>query len=127
MIKKIYCFNEHRETIFRKTYRSTMGDQCIEDAVLSNKDINFIETQDLIVYKRFEPLYVCFVVQDENEMYILNLITLLMRQMGKLLEHLNEKSIIYNFRDVDRMIDNFILDGKVISMDCSSIFTSSCN
>lgn len=101
-----------------------MSDRSIEDAVLSNQDVNFVEAQDLVVYKKFESLYVCFVVEEENEMYVLNLITFLMSLMDRLLGHLNEKSFIYNFKDVSYMIDNFILDGKVVNMDCLDISTS---
>lgn len=114
MIKKIHCFNEHREAIFGKTYKPTMDDQHIENMVLSSRDTSFIESRDLIVYKKFERLYVCFVVEGENEMYVLGLITSLMDLINESLGQLNEKRLIYNFRDVDYIIDNFILDGKII-------------
>lgn len=124
MIKKILCFNLERETIFKKSYKSTLSDKEVQDDVLSNQDCNFIDAQDTIVYKRFDTIYLCFIVEDENEMYILNILVFMMSLMDRLLGHLNEKSFIYNFKDVSYMIDNFILDGKIINTDPLEISTA---
>lgn len=124
MIKKIFCFNSKREILFKKLYCSTIDDEDIINKVLSNQEINFIECKDLIVYKKIDTIYLAFVVVNENEMYILNLIVFLMNTMDKLLGNLNEKSFIYNFKDVHYLLDNFILDGKVISLDPFEISTS---
>lgn len=124
MIKKILAFNLDREIIFKKIYKEALDDSKIIKEVLSNHDNNFIDLKETIIYKRFDTIYLCFVVEDENEMYIMNLLVFMMSLMDRLLGQINEKSFIYSFKDVDYLIDNFILDGKIINIDPLEISTS---
>lgn len=125
MINKIYCFNLENETIFKKNYNSKIEDDKIRNKVLNNIESNIIELKkSTIVYKKYDSLYVCFEVQSENEIYILVVIDFLMNLFERLLGSLNEKSFIYNFKDVNYLIDNYILNGKIINLDPLEISTS---
>ena len=78
----------------------------------------------MIVHKKFDDIIVAFVASEENEMYILSLINLMMNAMDKLLGGIHQKNFIYNFKDVSYTIDNFILNGKVINLDPMDISIS---
>ena len=123
MIKKIYIFNEKFETILRRIYSETLPDEEIRQLVLSSPDCNFIQTTDSIVYKKFNSVYVCFVTENENEMYILNLINHFINIIDKILGSITCSSLICNFKDFHVILDNFIMNGKVICFDPSEIST----
>jgi hypothetical protein len=126
MINKIYCFNTENETLFKKCYKNTILDlKDIYEEVLRNSNVNFFEiNKSTIVYKRYESFYCCFEVEDENEIYILCLIDFLMNALERLLGSTSEKAFIYNFKDVNYLLDNFILNGKVINLDSLDLSTS---
>lgn len=126
MIKKIYAFNSKEETLFRRLYAATLSDGEIRACVSTTPDCSFIKGTDTIVYRQFEAFNVCFVVENENEMYILSLISYLMNLMERLFGSINEITIIYNFKDCHVLIDNFILNGKVVALDPLEI-TSACH
>lgn len=125
MINAIFLFNTRKELIIRKEYAQKFKFHEIFDLVISNIDLNFFEFGNCtLVYKKFDELIVSFIVEREDEMYILSLINLFMSAMDKLLGNLNQKSFVYNFKDVNYALDNFILNGKVINLDPLDISTS---
>jgi Clathrin adaptor complex small chain len=125
MIKKIYAFSKEGETRFRRVYSPTISDNEIRNKVIQCKGCNFIEGQDTIVFKCFNEVYVCFITENENEMYVLNLINYMMSLMDRLLGNISDASLIYNFKDCHVVIDNLICNGKVVCLDALEI-TSSC-
>lgn len=125
MIKSVLIFNINTELIIQKYYDGKINPSDVINTVKSNSDLNFCEYGQLtLIYKKFDELITVFVVLDENEMYILSLINLMMNAMDKLLGGLHHKSFVYNFKDVSFAIDNFILNGKVINLDPMDISIS---
>lgn len=125
MIKSVLIFNINTELIIQKYYDGKINPSDVINTVKLNSDLNFCEYGQLtLIYKKFDELITVFVVLDENEMYILSLINLMMNAMDKLLGGLHHKSFVYNFKDVSFAIDNFILNGKVINLDPMDISIS---
>lgn len=126
MIKKIYAFNEKGETLFRRVYAETLSDGEVRACVQSTPNCSFVKSTDTVVYRQFEGFSVCFVAENENEMYVLALISYLMNLMERLFGSVSEVTIVYNFKDCHVLIDNFILNGKVVALDPLEI-TSACH
>jgi len=117
MIKKIYAFNERGEALLKRQYGPTLDDACIRGEIASSPDCNFVKASDTIVYRRADTFYVAFVVENENEMYILSLISHLMSMIEQKLGAATESAIVYNFRDCHALLDTVILNGKIILLD----------
>ena len=125
MIKSIFIFNTNSELIIEKHYHDYLHFSKILNIIKSNRDLNFCEYEnDTIIYKKFDDLFISFVVFDENEMYILSLINLLMSAMEKLLGGINQRSFVYHFKDISYALDNFIINGKIINLDSLEISIS---
>lgn len=125
MIKKVYAFNGKQETLFRRVYSKTLTDESIRKLVVAAEPCNFIAGVDDIVYKKLDGFYVCFVVQNENEMYILAIISHLMCLFEKILGNLSEMAFIYNFKDCHSLLDGYILNGKVVALNSSEVLVGS--
>ncbi|KAI4291414.1 AP-4 complex subunit sigma-1 [Pancytospora philotis] len=121
MIKKIYGFNGDGETLFKRTYEPGITDSEIQKAVRASPDCSFVHAVDTVVYRRLGPVFICFVVAEENEMYVLALIAHFISAAERLLGEINEATLIYNFKGVHTLLDGFVLDGKVAEMDSAEL------
>ena len=125
MISKIYAFNKNNETRFRRLYRESPSDSEIRNAIYAAGNCNFTSISgQTIVYKNFGGIYVAIVSTDENEMYILNLINFIMSLIEKLIGGVSDASLVYNFKDCQILIDNMIVNGKVVNLDSQEILSS---
>jgi len=124
MINAIYIFSSEQELIFTRTYAKTMATK----DVLANSvglDCSFVEIgTETAIYKQFEDIIICFVVADENEIYVSALISMIASTIEKMLGCLDHKLLIYHFKDAYTLIDSFVVNGKVISLNPSEILSS---
>lgn len=111
MIQKILIFNEKREVRLKRTYCDVLTNEEIINIVLKEKDCNII---DNIVFKKYNSLYVCFVVENENEIYTLGLIDMFMELLTKTFSPLTELNFIYQFSTVYNLLDKIIVGGYVV-------------
>lgn len=114
MIKKVYAFNDKGETLLKRQYAPTLDDIAIRGCIITNTDCNFVKASDTIIYRRIDSFYVSFVVEHENEMYILSLISHLMHMLEQKLGAAIDSTITYNFKDCHVMLDAIILNGKFV-------------
>lgn len=121
MIKKVYVFNSDGETLLRRVYAQSLSDNTIQMAVRKSDDCNFIELEDTIVYRQYDAIYVCFMANGENEMYISALIAHFMKAADRLFGGIKESTLIYNFKDFHMLLDSMILNGKVIELDTTTM------
>jgi hypothetical protein len=112
MIKKIYIFNEHKQTRLVKTYSDTHSNTEIQSIVLSEKDTSICGD---IVFRKFNTIYICFVIENENEMYILSLINMLVDCLSKEFPALSELHFVYNFKEVYDLVDRIFAGGYVVN------------
>lgn len=125
MIKGIFIFNADYETLLKRTYCKSVNIESVINALKSNSDSNFIDlNSDTIIFRQCDDSIICFVAGEENEMYVLALITILVNTIERMLGSLNHKSLIYHFKDVYAVVDNFILNGVVVSLDPVDILNS---
>ncbi|KAM0680874.1 AP-2 complex subunit sigma [Glugoides intestinalis] len=125
MIKAIFVFNNEYQLLLKKEYTKEFDFERIAKELQEEPDFNFIEFEDsVLVCRRFDDTSVCFIVEDENEMYIFSLITLLMCAIERTIGNLNHKSFVYYFKEISHAIDNFILNGKVITLEIEEIAAS---
>lgn len=125
MIKAIFVFNNEYQLLLKKEYTKEFDFEKIGKELQSEPDFNFVEFEDsVLVCRRFDDTNVCFIVEDENEMYIFSLITLLMSAIERTIGNLHHKSFVYYFKEISHAIDNFILNGKVITLEIEEIAAS---
>ncbi|KAG5860435.1 clathrin adaptor complex small subunit [Encephalitozoon hellem] len=117
MIKKIYGFSLNGETRLKRTYEATLSDEEIRSMVMAQEERNIIDGSETIVFNRFGNLFIAFVVEDENEMYVLSLINNLMSIYDRFFTKVCELHFIYNFKETHIILDNYIVNGKCIEND----------
>lgn len=123
MINGLYIFNTEYELIIKRAYYKTAGIDKVTEALKSG--VKIVEISDeTVVHSCFEDIIVCFVVSDENEMYVLELVLLLADAVERMLGCLNNRLLTYHFRDAYTLVDSFILNGKVVCVDVSDILAS---
>lgn len=123
MINGIYIFSSEYELILKRTYAKTLSMEKVVGAIGS--DCNFVEIgSETVIHRRFEDVIFCCVTADENEMYILALITMVASTMEKMVGSLSHKLLVYHFRDAYTLIDGFVLNGKVVCLDPTDILSS---
>lgn len=101
----------------KRTYKPTISDEVIQKLILGEPCRNIIEDEDVIVFNRFANLYIAFVVDEENVMYILALINHLMKIYDNFFNSACELHFIYNMKEAHEILDNFIVDGKCVELD----------
>lgn len=117
MIKKIYGFNVNGETRLKRTYAPCLSDDEIRAAVQEEKERSVVDDGETIVFSRFGNIFIAFVVENENEMYILALINSLMSIYDRFFGKVCELHFIYNFKEAHVILDNYIVNGKCIEND----------
>lgn len=125
MIRAIFFFNVKEELLIKRLYSECIDFRVVYDLVLENLDINFAKIDnETVVYKQFDELIVAFVVKNEDEMYVLSFLNLLMSAMDKLLGNLDQSCFVYHFKDVIYALDNCVIGGKIINLNSLDISTS---
>lgn len=117
MIKKIYGFNLNGEVRLKRTYTSSLSDEEIREVVLNETEKNIAKDRETVVFNRFGNMFIAFVVENENEMYILALINTLMSIYDRFFGKVCELHFIYNFKETHIILDNYIVNGKCIGND----------
>lgn len=117
MIKKIYGFSSGGETRLKRTYQPSLPDEEIRSMVLAHSDTSIIEGRETIVFNRFGNIFIAFVVENENEMYVLSLINNLMSIYDRFFSKVCELHFMYNFKETHIILDNYIVNGKCIEND----------
>lgn len=117
MIKKIYGFNLNGEIRLKRTYAPSLSDEEIKAAVLSEKGKNIVDEREKVVFNKFGNMFIAFVVENENEMYVLALINNLMSIYDRFFSKVCELHFIYNFKETHIILDNYIANGKCIEND----------
>lgn len=123
MIQKIIAFNKMGQSLFKRAYRSSVTDNEIKVAVKCSK-FNITDVSGVtIIFKKYQEFYIAFVVENENEMYILQLITFLEQRIENAIDKISEAAIDYHFRECLTIVDNFVVDGKVITLEIEKILS----
>ncbi|UYI26940.1 ap-2 complex subunit sigma [Encephalitozoon cuniculi] len=117
MIKKVYGFSSSGETRLKRTYETSLSDEEIRSMVLAQKERNIADGKETVVFNRFGNIFMAFVVENENEMYILSLINNLMSIYDRFFTKVCELHFIYNFKETHIILDNYIANGKCIEND----------
>ncbi|KAI5169280.1 AP-4 complex subunit sigma-1 [Pancytospora epiphaga] len=121
MIKKVYSFNSKGETLIKRQYAPAPSDTAIRGYVISSPDCNFVRASDMIIYKKIDTFYLCFVVNNENEMYIFALISQLAHAFERRLGVVTEMAILCNFKECHLLVDEIILNGKLITANLADV------
>ncbi|KAF9763316.1 AP-3 complex subunit sigma [Nosema granulosis] len=118
MIKKIYIFNENGENRIIRTFRDTLSNEEIQKKISEDISTNFIRLEkESIIFRRYNKIVISLVVENENEMYCLSIISLLMELLNRLFKNITELHLIYHFKDIYELLDKFIAGGYVIETD----------
>ncbi|KAM0676014.1 AP-3 complex subunit sigma-1 [Gurleya vavrai] len=120
MIYQLVCFLSNEEIKFFKKYAK----DCLDNYYIINKIKKQPETKIIylknnkIIYDKHNLGYIAFVVnKDENEFFILNLIDKICYYLKTYYGIGNENLIDQNALSILMMIDECILNGKVLDME----------
>lgn len=116
MIKKIYFFNEKIGTLLIRTYENTMSDDKIREMVLLTNNCNFINGEDTIIFKKQNDVYICFIVENENEVYILEIIDYFVNLIKIEIGEFTNINMLHNFKSCFILLDKFVINGKLIRL-----------
>ena len=111
MINKLLVFTENKETRIVRTYADTYTDDEIKEIILLEKDSNIIGD---IIFKKFDDIYFCLVVKNENELYALGLINTLVETLNYKFPNLTDINFVYQFKEIYDIIDSMFVGGYVI-------------
>jgi hypothetical protein len=122
MIKKIYIYNENGDSRIIRTFRDTLTNEEIGREVSKEHEVNFIKCKnESIVFRRYNHIVISLVVEKENEVYCLSLISLFMDLLKRLFPDISELHFIYHFKDIYDLLDKFIVGGIVIETNPEKI------
>lgn len=125
MIKGIYIFNTEYELLIRKTYADIINIGDIVAKLKTHEDCNFISLKnDVLVYRQVEDSLFCLLANNENEMYLLALTSIFIDTIERMLGNVSYRSLVYHFKDIYMVIDQFILNGTVINLNAGEILSS---
>lgn len=102
---------ENKETRIVRTYADTYTDDEIKEIILLEKDSNIIGD---IIFKKFDDIYFCLVVKNENELYALGLINTLVETLNYKFPNLTDINFVYQFKEIYDIIDSMFVGGYVI-------------
>ncbi|KAI5150791.1 hypothetical protein ENBRE01_1713 [Enteropsectra breve] len=121
MILKVVAYNSKKELLFRRIYDDCLTDEEIITSIDNSPECNFINGTHSLIYKTCQDFTVALVVRDENEMYTLNIISILLAVLETEFGDLCSEILIYNFIRTHQILDSYILNGKIVSLDINQI------
>ncbi|RVD92707.1 adaptin small subunit [Tubulinosema ratisbonensis] len=117
MIYAVICFNIDGQIRFKREYKPTNLDlvkKCYTGKYLF---IKYLDNYN-VVYHRFGNLVVCMCVdKNENLLNIGSFINRIMNVFDLLFTDLCELNLVYSLNLVYKVLDRFILDGKMLEVD----------
>lgn len=117
MIYQILGFSEDKTTRFKRSFgKIPFTIEELKNMVISEED-TYILTKDRykIIYDKYVNIYILFVVNsDENPLYILEIIKRFLCLLDLYFEKVCDIHLLYNFDTVYKILDEFILNGKII-------------
>ena len=117
MISKIIAFNDQGGILLKRTYEESLENNDIFDSIKSSSFCNFIDGSHQIIFRKIEDIDLCFITRNENEFYILELINLLIKKIECEFNTMNEPVLSYYFKESHLILDNYIIDGKVVNLN----------
>lgn len=123
MILSFVIFSKKR-ILFEKKYGDFKFLQEHAFDIIGSKGVNFLFLEKhTIVFKNINDVYLSFVIDDENEFFYLNILNIITNFITTNLFEISEKNYYLNFYQVNEVIDAFILDGIVVTVEESKIFS----
>ncbi|KAL6122751.1 hypothetical protein NUSPORA_00007 [Nucleospora cyclopteri] len=123
MIHSLYAYNQKNDLFYFRSYSDKIFDRNeINNMILNIKNCNFsIQNEFTTVFKEYNGIYFVIIAENENEMYLLNILNLILGLFDKFFEQLSETAFVYNFKKLQVIIDTVIVDGIVIELDEQNI------
>ena len=123
MILSFVIFSKKR-ILFEKKYGDFKFLQEHAFKVMESNTGNFLFLEKhTIVFKNINDVYLSLVLDDENEFFYLNILNIITNFITTNLFEISEKNYYLNFFKLNEVIDAFILDGIIITVDESNIFS----
>ncbi|GAW83869.1 AP-3 complex subunit sigma [Plasmodium gonderi] len=140
MIKGVLIINNSGKPRFRRFYDGTSHEkqQLITKRVhetikkrMSSECCCFLEDEELlssdvkIVYRHFATLYFIFIIDAmESELGILDLIQVFVQVLDAYFENVCELDLIYNYEQINYILDEIIMGGIVLETNIDVIIGS---
>lgn len=120
MIYQILGFSTNNQNLFfRKYEKDALCHEAIKRKVFNSIQQNVITKRDKkIVYKKFNNVIIAFVVnKDENNFYIFEILNKFMSVIGIMFSGICAEDFVCNFDLVLLLLDEYILNGKVLEFN----------
>lgn len=119
MICKVIVFQENGEILLMRNYESikTSDLQIISLVKSAAPGLSFIDGDELVVFKKISALYFCLVIRNEIELYALGFLNFLISRLELIFDSLQAPTFSYYFQVCHSILDSYILNGKIISVD----------
>ncbi|WUR02483.1 AP complex subunit sigma [Vairimorpha necatrix] len=125
MIHGIIIFNAEGETKLSRDFSLKYIEDEIKNKVLQEKDTNIIyDTSDTsIIFKKHFNIFICFIIENENEFYILSLINVFIDSFSSHFSnvcinssssHFSELHFVYQFKEIYDILDEMFVGGYYI-------------
>ncbi|CAA9991302.1 AP-3 complex subunit sigma, putative [Plasmodium knowlesi strain H] len=140
MIKAVLIINNNGKPRFLRFYdessheRQQMITKRIHETIkkrTTNESCCFLEDEELfnsdvkIVYRHFATLYFIFIIDSmESELGILDLIQVFVQVLDANFENVCELDLIYNYEQINYILDEIIMGGIVMETSIEAIMGS---
>ncbi|KAF7682545.1 AP-1 complex subunit sigma-2 [Astathelohania contejeani] len=128
MILGVLAFNANGIMRISRIYHPISKEEIIKKILgVKTSYHNIILTKEYtIVYEKYAGLFISFVVRDENELGVLDLINRFVIVLDKYFGRACELNLVYNFDAVLNLLDEFILGGVCIELDPNKVVELVC-
>lgn len=126
MIYQILGFSEDKSTRFRRDYTNTnIPTNELKDLILYDQDVFIFTREDCkIIYEKYSSLYIVFVIDlEENEFYMLEIMRRFLNLLDCYFKRVCDNHLMYHFDVVHEILDEFILNGKVVENSTDEIMS----
>lgn len=127
MIYQVVGFSLDESTRFRRDYvKPIFTTNELKSMVLLDAEVFIlIKSNCKIIYEKYATLYIMFVVDlEENEIFILDIMRQFLYLLDAYFKKVSDNHLISHFDVVHELLDEFILNGKVIGNNTGDIINN---
>ncbi|ORD93909.1 hypothetical protein ECANGB1_1385 [Enterospora canceri] len=118
MIDLVEFFTPENKRLLLREYSIYKLDSSVKKKIVEQKGGNFVYSGDkVIAFKKFDNVCACIVGEDEDAMFLLNVLNIIMQHFEKCFGSVTESSLLYNFAMSQQIVDACLLDGVVVDLN----------
>ncbi|VWU51049.1 AP-3 complex subunit sigma, putative [Hepatocystis sp. ex Piliocolobus tephrosceles] len=117
--------SHERQQIIAKKIHETINKNANRDCSCFIEDEELLKSDTKIVYRHFATLFFIFIIDSmESELSILDLIQVFVHALDVNFENVCELDLIYNYEQINHILDEIIMGGIVLETNIDAIINS---